>query len=143
MIPTILDLLHQPDTRIAVVGASDDPGKFGHRIYRDLKRKGFDVYPVNPARSTVDGDRCYAALAELPEPPSIVNLVVPPAATRHVLEDCLGLGLRNVWLQPGAEDAEVLDFLDRHRFNYLAQTCIMVETRLDPQADDGHTIDRP
>jgi len=125
----ILDLLERPDVRIAVVGANDNPAKFGYRIYRDLKRKSFRVWPVNPNRSTVDGDGSYARLEDLPEPPDIVNLVVPPHATFAVLEECLALGLMNVWLQPGAENAEVLDYLERHRFNYLAQTCIMVKSR--------------
>jgi predicted CoA-binding protein len=125
----ILDLLERPDVCIAVVGANDNPAKFGYRIYRDLKRKGFSVRPVNPNRSTVDGDRSYARLEDLPEPPDIVNVVVPPDVTLAVLEKCRALGLMNVWLQPGAENAEVLDYLEQHRFNYLAQTCIMVKSR--------------
>ena len=44
----ILQLPGQPDTCIAVAGATDNPGKFGHAIYRDLKRKGYQVYPIKP-----------------------------------------------------------------------------------------------
>ena len=124
----ILELLQRPDTGIAVVGATDDPAKYGYRIYRDLKRKNVQVYPINPSRSHVDGDPCFAHLKDLPALPDIVNFVVPPAATLRVLEDCLALGLKNVWLQPGAEDAAVLEFLERQGFNYLAQVCIMVES---------------
>ena len=71
-------LLTDPATTIAVVGATDDPAKFGGRIYRDLKGKGFRVLAVNPGRDTVDGDPCYPSLAALPEAPTIVDLVVPP-----------------------------------------------------------------
>ncbi len=125
---SVLELLDHPGTAIAVVGATDDTGKFGAAIYRDLKRKGYKVYPVNPKRATVDGDPAYASLAELPEPPGLVNLVVPPQATLEVLRECLGLGLAKVWLQPGAEDAEVMAFLAAQGFDYLAQTCIMVKS---------------
>ena len=55
----ITRLLDQPDTTIAIVGATDNPSKYGHVIYRDLKQKGFPVYPVNPNRSTVDGDKAF------------------------------------------------------------------------------------
>ena len=48
-------LLTDPATTIAVVGATDDPAKFGGRIYRDLKGKGFRVLAVNPRRD--DGGR--------------------------------------------------------------------------------------
>lgn len=124
-----LDILENPGATIALVGATDDLRKFGSSIYRDLKRKGYRVYPVNPQRATVDGDPAYPSLADLPAPPDLVNLVVPPAATLATLRECLRLGLTKVWLQPGAEDTEVLEFLDAHGFDYLAQACIMVKSR--------------
>ncbi len=125
----IASLLDEPETTVAVVGATDNPAKYGYVIYRDLKRKGIPVYPVNPRRDTVDGDIAYPSLGELPLKPTIVNIVVPPAITASVLEDCLALGLENVWLQPGAESPEALTFLQEHGFNYLANACIMVMSR--------------
>jgi len=127
----IIALLSQPETTIAVVGATDNPSKYGARIYRDLKAKGFTVYPVNPARDTVDGDKVYASVADIEEPPTIVDIVVPPQRTLRVLQQCLDAGLKNVWVQPGAGNAEVVEFLDAHDFNYLADSsCIMVESRV-------------
>ena len=122
-------LLQRPDTTVAVVGATDDPSKYGHEIYRDLKMKGFVVWPVNPGRETVDGDKAYASLADLPESPTIVDLVVPPAVTLKVLAECKELGLMNAWVQPGAENPEVLRYLRENGFNYLANACIMVQSR--------------
>lgn len=122
-------LLNQPDTTVAVVGATDNPMKYGYVIYRDLKRKGYRVFPVNPNRTEVDGDPAYPSLAELPERPTIVNIVVPPPVTIRILKKALELGLDNLWLQPGAESPETLAFLQEHDFNYLANACIMVESR--------------
>lgn len=126
----IASLLDRPETTVAVVGATDNPSKYGHVIYRDLKRKGFHVYPVNANRSTVDGDPAFPSLSDLPEKPTIVNLVIPPEETIKVLRQCLSLGLMNVWIQPGAEDPHVLTFLQNNGFNYLANACIMVQSRL-------------
>ena len=67
----IVDLLDKPDTTVAVVGATDNPSKYGSIIYRDLKRKGYHVFPVNPNRSTVDGDRAYNHLKDLAQKPTI------------------------------------------------------------------------
>ena len=125
----ILELLALPQTTIAVVGATDNPSKYGYVIYRDLKRKGFKVYPLNPHRSSVDGDPTFSSLDGLPEPPVIVNFVVPPEVTARILKRCLELGLTNVWLQPGAESPENLRFLQHNGFNYLAHACIMVRSR--------------
>lgn len=126
----IATLLNKPETTVAVVGATDDAMKYGSVIYRDLKRKGYTVFPVNPNRTEVDGDKAYPSLDELPESPTIVNIVVPPTATIRVLKKSLELGLKNVWLQPGAESPESLAFLQEHGFNYLANACIMIESRL-------------
>lgn len=126
----IATLLNKPETTVAVVGATDNAMKYGSVIYRDLKRKGYTVFPVNPNRTEVDGDKAYPSLDELPESPTIVNIVVPPTAAIRVLKKSLELGLKNVWLQPGAESPESLAFLQEHGFNYLANACIMVESRL-------------
>jgi predicted CoA-binding protein len=127
--PSITDLLEDPTTTVAVVGATDTPGKYGGIIYRDLKAKGFTVFAVNPAAESVDGDPAYATLADLPETPTIVNVVVNPWLGRRVLRKALELGLMNVWLQPGAENDELVAFLDENGFNYLANACIMVKSR--------------
>ncbi|MCX7110865.1 MAG: CoA-binding protein [Proteobacteria bacterium] len=129
MSSSTLELLSQPGIIIAVVGASDNPDKFGHAIYRDLKRKGYRVYPVNPNRETVDGDRAYRNLQALPKIPDIANLAVPPEASLTVAKECLQLGILNLWLQAGSESPEVLGFLEENGLNYMAGACIMVKTR--------------
>ena len=128
---TITTLLHEGNPTIAIVGATDNPEKYGNRIYRDLKEKGFRVHPVNPTKATIDGDKAYADLGDLPESPDIVNFVVPPPRTLRLLERAKELGLMNVWIQPGAENDDVIAYLDANGFNYLANACIMVWSRLE------------
>lgn len=126
---SIAELLAEPDTTVAVVGATDNPLKYGYEIYRDLKTKGFEVYAVNRHRSTVDGDPAYATLSDMPVRPTIVDLVVPPDQSLAVLREAAALGLENIWLQPGAESPEVNAYLDEHGFNALVNACIMVRSR--------------
>ncbi len=126
----ITKLLDEPDVSIAVIGATDNSSKYGHVIYRDLKRKGFTVYPVNPQRTSVDGDPAFPNVGDIPGKTTIVNFVVPPSTTLNVLQHCLDLDLMNVWVQPGAESPEVIAFLQQNSFNYIANACIMVATRL-------------
>lgn len=126
---SIPELLKDKNATVAVVGATDDPRKYGSVIYRDLKRKGFEVYPINPNRPIVDGDPTFPSLAALPAEPTIVNVVVPPATALEVLMAANRLGYKNVWLQPGAESPEALTYLQVEDFNYLANACIMVQSR--------------
>ena len=126
----VVALLEKLDTSVAVVGATDDSNKYGHVIYQDLKQKGFEVYPINPNRTSVDGDNAYKHLKDIPEKPTLVNFVVPPSVTMTMLRECLQLNLMNVWLQPGSESPESMAFLQQHSFNYLANACIMLSSRL-------------
>lgn len=122
------ELLTKPDTTIALVGATENPRKYGSVIFRDLTRKGYTVYPVNPNRTEVHGHRAYPNLSALPDTPTIVNVVVPPHVTLTILDDAEREGLRHIWLQPGAESPAVMERLTQGPFDFLADTCIMVET---------------
>ncbi len=122
-------LLDSPDTSFAVVGATDTPGKYGGRIYRDLKRKGFRVFAINPNRSTVDGDPAWPNLSDLPETPSMAVMVVHAEDGIAVLEDAAAAGVNNIWVQPGAFSRELGKALDEGGFNWLYDACVMVETR--------------
>ncbi len=122
--------LAHPDPLIAVVGATDTPGKFGGKIYRDLKGKGYRVVAVNPGRATVDGDEAFRSIADLPEPPDIVNVVVPPSRTLRVLDDVAELDDAAVWIQPGAADQKVRERVTELGIPALIDACIMVEARV-------------
>lgn len=126
---SIITLLNEGDPVVAVVGATDNPRKFGNQIYLDLKAKGLRVQAVNATRDTVDGDPAYATLADLPERPDMINFVVPPTRTLRVLELANELGMKTVWVQPGAESADVVRYLEDHGFEYVVNDCIMVESR--------------
>ena len=121
-------LLDLPDTSFAVVGATDTPGKYGGRIYRDLKRKGFKVYAINPNRGTVDGDPAWPSLSALDEIPSMAVLVVPAHEGLRVVADAAIAGVENIWVQPGAHSRELGDALDVGGFDWISEACVMVET---------------
>jgi acyl-CoA synthetase (NDP forming) len=68
---------------IAIVGASDRPGNWSMRVFKTLRRFDFPgpIYAVNPRNKTVwGGEACYAGLADLPEKPDHVVIIVPGAA---------------------------------------------------------------
>ena len=122
-------LLASTEITIAVVGATDSPGKYGGIIYRDLKGLGYGVRGVNPHRARVAGDHCYPNLAALAERPDIIDLVVPPEIGLDVAREAVSLGYENLWLQPGADSPELIAFLDDRQVPFIADSCIMVRSR--------------
>jgi predicted CoA-binding protein len=70
----------------AVAGANQNPEKYGNKIYKRLKEKGYEVFAVNPMYDEVEGDKCYKDLASLPKLPDVVNMVVSPKRATPILE---------------------------------------------------------
>lgn len=112
----------------AVVGVSRNPNKFGYIIYQDLKRKGYKVYAINPNATTINGDKSYGSLSELPVKPDVVDVVVPPKIALEVVKECHALGIQKVWLQPGAESDEVIDYCYNHAIEVIYGAYVMVES---------------
>lgn len=113
----------------AVVGASQDRGKFGNRVYRSLRDAGYVVYPVNPKGGELEGAKIYPSLADLPETPEVIDLVVPPAVTEQVVKEAHALGLARVWMQPGAESPAAIAYCHEHGLQVVHDACAMVWKR--------------
>jgi acyl-CoA synthetase (NDP forming) len=80
---------------IAVIGASDNVNKIGGRPIAYLSRFGFkgSVFPINPARSEVQGQRSYKALADLPEVPDVAIIAVPGDLAVQAVDECAQAGV--------------------------------------------------
>ena len=111
--------------RWAVVGASEDRGKFGNITFRELQRRGKQVYPVNPKATAAEGEVCYPSLAALPEPVDRVLIVVPPKQGESVVREAAEAGLTKVWFQPGAESDAALAYCKAHGMEAISGHCIL------------------
>ncbi len=116
---------------VALIGASNDSTKYGNIIFKDLKSKGYTVYPINPKATSIEGVPALHSLEELKEKTNVDLLiyVIPPKLVLESLHKAKELGYKKVWLQPGAADAAVAEFLDTHDFTYIIGACVMVESR--------------
>jgi uncharacterized protein len=113
----------------AVVGTSPNREKYGHKVYEDLKRGGYEVYPINPSYDDIDGETCYPDLHSLPCKPDVVEFVCPPPVTERVVEDMVSLGIDKAWMQPGAESEEAINTCLENGISVLHDVCIMVERK--------------
>lgn len=109
----------------AVIGANQDPEKFGNKIYHKLKARGYEVYPVNPMYDSIDGDKCYKDLSSLPVVPEVIDMVVSPKRGRAFIDEAAKLGIRYIWLQPGTHDEELLKQINGLGLQSV-QACVLV-----------------
>ena len=93
----------------AVVGASQDRSKYGNKVLRAYLQKGLKVYPVHPTADEVEGLKAYPDLSSLPEKVDGISIVTPPAVTEQVVEEACRLGIRHIWMQPGAESPSAIE----------------------------------
>ena len=91
---------------IAVVGASSNPGRDSHGIFRKLQSAGYRVVPVNPNESEVLGERAYPSLEEVPDPVDVVAVFRRAGDTPAIADSAARIGAGALWLQQGIVSQE-------------------------------------
>ena len=115
---------------IAVVGASDKPRRPSNEIYTYLLRTGqYEVYPVNPTITEIDGAQVYSCLADLPVVPDMVDVFRRFDDLPSVLDDVLALEHRpkTLWLQEGLWHDQVGRDAEAAGLQVVMDRCLMVE----------------
>lgn len=84
--------------KIAVVGVSDKRETGCNLNYTKFKENGYQVYAVNPHISIYDGAPCYPDLKSIPEKPDAVFILVNPKATEQIVQQCVDMGIKYVWM---------------------------------------------
>ncbi|OGA23907.1 MAG: CoA-binding protein [Betaproteobacteria bacterium RIFCSPLOWO2_02_FULL_67_26] len=86
---------------IAVVGLSPNPARPSFGVAQAMQGFGYRIIPVHPAAREILGAKAYPRLADIPQPVDLVNVFRRAEHLDGVVEDCLGLGLKNLWIQEG------------------------------------------
>jgi predicted CoA-binding protein len=111
-----------------VVGASDDSRKFGNKVYRCYLEHDMKAFPVNPVVKEIEGNEVYPNLGALPEKVESISVITPPPVTEKIVEDAIANGVKNIWMQPGAESKTAIDRATEAGVNVIAGgPCVLVE----------------
>lgn len=86
---------------IAVVGLSPNPSRPSYGVSRAMQGFGYSIIPVHPAAREILGSRAYRRLADIPLPIDLVDVFRRPEHLDGVVDDCLALGLKSLWIQEG------------------------------------------
>jgi len=94
---------------IAVVGYSPKPNRPSHAIARRLQRFGYRVIPVRPGISEGLGEKAYPNLSAVPDAIDLVDVFRSPSQVPKIVDECLRLGLKAIWMQEGAASEEAAE----------------------------------
>ncbi len=116
--------------KVALIGATSNPSKYGNIIFNDLKSKGYDVIPVHPALTELQGEKVWNNIDEIPGNIDLYIFVVPWKSGFETLKKLVKSGKKKFWFQPGAWApviGEYLEKLEDIKFSY--NECIMVRSK--------------
>lgn len=115
------------DYTYAIIGASNNTGKYGHRVLKDLKAAGFKVVPINPNEKEILGLKVYPTVADYQDKIDVAVFIVPPQVTEKVLKEVKEVGIDKVWMQPGADSEAAIKYCKDNNLDCVTEDCIMIE----------------
>ncbi|HXF67366.1 MAG TPA: CoA-binding protein [Burkholderiales bacterium] len=114
---------------IAVVGLSPDPARPSHGVARAMQRYGYTIIPVHPSAQQVLGERAYRRLAEVPVPIDLVNVFRRAEYLDQLVEECIALGLKALWIQLGIVNERAAIKAREAGMTVVMDRCIYVDYR--------------
>lgn len=112
--------------KIAVAGVSRTRQKFGNAIYKELRKKGYQVFPVHPSMDDYQGQQCFHSLEELPEDVSALVINTKNDTTLQLIRDAKRKGIQHIWLQQGSVNKDAIGALQDSGLNIISRQCILM-----------------
>ena len=112
--------------KFAVAGISRNKHKFGNTIYKELKKKNFDLVPVSPNMETFEGEKCYQSIGDLPSDVEALIIVTKPEVSLSLLKEAASKGINNIFLQQGAQNKEIIEYAENNGVNIICKHCILM-----------------
>ena len=124
--PSIREVLETCKT-IAVLGLSPNPEKDSHVVAQYLQHQGYHIIPVNPLEKEILGERAFASLDEIDEPPDMIDVFRKPDAVLQHARQALRLKPRVFWMQLGIVNQKAADTLLEAGIDVVMNKCTKIE----------------
>jgi predicted CoA-binding protein len=130
--------------RIAVTGVSRKPKEHGaNTVFKRLRDRGYEVFPVNPNTDEVEGARSYHDLKSIPGGVDAVVIATAPDNAEGTMRECDELGIKQVWMHRGPGAGSVSDaatiYGRTHGITVIDGGCPLM---FEPTADFAHKVMR-
>jgi uncharacterized protein len=124
---------------IAVLGASPSGKKFGNAAYKELKAKGYQVYPVHPTAEIIENDRAYNNLKALPAEVTAAVFAIAPEKALIAVDDAIAHGIKHIWFQQGANFTQAAEKAKAAGIEIVTKKCILMYA---PPVKSIHAVHR-
>jgi uncharacterized protein len=118
------------DFSTALVGASPKKDRYAYMAFNLLKEKGYQVYPVNPAYSEIDGTKVFSGLTKIEKPVHTVTLYLAADKQMNLEQDILAIKPVRVIFNPGSENPDLEEKLEKQGVHCIeACTLVLLKTK--------------
>lgn len=111
---------------VAMIGVSRNPKKFGYAAFKELKEKGLNIIPVNPAAEEILGVKVFPDVNSLPAEVRGIIIMTKKDQTFGIVKEARAKGIKNIWIQQGADSKDALKELIGSDINYITGECILM-----------------
>ena len=124
---TLIKSILDQTKNIAVVGHSANPQRSSYEIAQYLRNAGFKIFPVNPSVETIDGNKSYNNLKEIPEKIDVVQVFRRSEYLPEIVKEAIEVNAGAVWGQFGVENAEAEKIAKESGLPIVMDRCLKVE----------------
>lgn len=115
--------------KLAIVGASRDPKKFGTEVLRHLLKLDYELAVVHPVAEEIESISCVKGINMLPDDIEGICIITPKDQTDKLLAEALEKGIKQVWIQQFSESDSTFDIISNSDANIVTGRCIFMYTK--------------
>jgi len=119
---------------VAIIGASNNRKKYSNKALRAYLISGYKVYPVNPKEEIVEGIKSYRSILEIEDDIDRATLYVPPQVGIKLIDDIAKKGIKELYINPGAESDELVEKARKLGLNPIL-ACSILAIGMNPDND--------
>lgn len=112
--------------KMAIAGVSRNPDKFGYKVYEELIKKDYELYPINPNADTINGNKCYKDVSSLPSHVKHLLILTPKSQTDKTLREAISKGITNIWVQQMSETEKTIKIAEEYEVEPIMKKCIFM-----------------
>lgn len=111
---------------IAFIGVSSGGKKFSNDVYKIMKEKGYNLYPVNEKANEIAGERCYRSISEIDKPLDAAVVFVKKSNSMKTVQEIIDKKIKNIWFGQGSETNEAVELCNRNGINTIDKHCLLM-----------------
>jgi predicted CoA-binding protein len=111
---------------IAVAGVSSTGKGFGVSVFKHLRDRNYNVFPININGGNLEGEKLNTSIKSISEKLDGIVTVVPPAETEKIVIEANELGIKKIWMQQGSESKKAIEYCKENGMDFVHGECIMM-----------------